>query len=36
MAKLLAKAIAAMRRLYDDAQDAVAREVLARLDNQRH
>jgi hypothetical protein len=28
MTKLLEKAIEAMRRLSDDAQDAVAREVL--------
>jgi hypothetical protein len=34
MTKLLEKAIEAMRRLSDDAQDAVAREVLARIEEE--
>jgi hypothetical protein len=34
MTKLLEKAIAAMRRLSDDAQDSVAREVLARIEEE--
>lgn len=34
MTKLLEKAIEAMRRLSDDAQDAVAREVLARIEGE--
>ena len=34
MTRLLEKAIEAMRRLSDDAQDAVAREVLARIEEE--
>ena len=34
MTKLLEKAIEAMRRLTEDAQDAVAREVLARIEEE--
>jgi hypothetical protein len=34
MTKLLEKAIEAMRRLSDEAQDAVAREVLARIEEE--